>query len=245
MTQVWCYAACRSRSHLRLTTTTNKRKKGTWRGECQLSFSHFVILFQCLSFTFVKFDSGLVSIVIHLNAVEFVQIGSGNVKARTVVPALIIFNFSAIGFFQKHERGWNLKGKVWKPSVSLTFISYSKQTRESIWDESESLALSLPLKVTRVINLYWRGSQMLPWTLPGSPSHHLSGEVRWIKRLSLAPPPLSTVTPLCDVSCLRACWVIEIKRSLSEANRYLPLWVECLSRWHVLVMSGCSAVKEG
>lgn len=100
-----------------------------------------------------------------------------------------MFHFSTISFFRRHERGWNLKGKVWKPSLSLTFISYRKQMRESIWDESKSLALSLPLKVTRVINLHWRGSQILPWTLQDSPSHHLSAELLWIKRLPFTPPP--------------------------------------------------------
>lgn len=108
----------------------------------------------------------IIAVVLRLNAVEFVQIGSLNVKAGTVIPALIIFHFSMIGFSQRHERG-NLKSKVWKPSLSLSLISYGKQTRESIWDESMSLALSLPLKVTRVIHLQfwiWRQSQILPWT---------------------------------------------------------------------------------
>lgn len=135
-----------------------------------------------------------IAVMSHLNALEFVQIGSGNVWARTVIPALIIFHFSTIAFFRRHERGWNLKGKVWKPSLSLTFISYSKQMRESIRDESKSLALSLPLKVTRVINLHWRGSQILAWTLQDSPSHHLSAELLWIKRLSFNPLP-PTPTP--------------------------------------------------
>lgn len=46
-----------------------------------------------------------------------------NVKAMTVISALIIFHLSMIGFSQRHERG-NLKTNVWKPSLSLTLISY-------------------------------------------------------------------------------------------------------------------------
>lgn len=66
--------------------------------------------------------------------------------------------------------------------------------RESIWDESKSLALSLPLKVTRVINLYRGGSQILPRTLqtPLAIILVLGAELLWIKRVSFPPLPPAT-----------------------------------------------------
>lgn len=149
--------------------------------------------------------------------------------------------FQLLAFSRDLKEGGTWKAKFKSLFLSLTFISYSKQMRESIWDESKSLALSLPLKVTRVINLYWRGSQILPWTLPDSPSHHLSAELLWIKRLSFIPP----TDLLSDVSCLTVCWVIEIKRLLLESNRYLLLWMGWLYGSHVLVVYNCVAVKAG
>lgn len=187
-----------------------------------------------MSSAFVNWEL-IIAIVFHVNEVEFVQIRSENVCARTVVPALIIFHFSTLGFFQRHERGWDLKGKVWKPSLSLTFISYSKQMRESIRDESKSLVLSPPLRVRRVINLYWRRKANTAMDTPDLPSHHL--RFFGSKGCLLFPP----LTPLSDVSCLRARWVIEIKGLLLGAKRYLYEWG--LSSSHTLVLLASGAVK--
>lgn len=122
--------------------------------------------------------------------------------------------------FPRDMKGVKLKSKVWKPCLSLSLISSSKQMRESIWDESKSLALSLPLRVTRVIHLQcsiWRGSQTLPWTPPPFP---LPLELLWIKRLSFIPPTIPAVWCL----VFWAHCVMEIKRRLSGANRHLYKW---------------------
>lgn len=157
--------------------------------------------------------------------------------ARTVIPALIIYHFSTTGFFQRHERGWNLKGKVWKPSSSLTFILYSKQMSESIWDESKSLALSLPLKVMRVINLYWRGSQILPWT-PRPPQP--SSELLWIKRLSFIPPANPAVW--CLVSqCLQS----NRDQEIAVRGQQISLCMVCVNSSHGEVVLACGVVKAG
>lgn len=122
--------------------------------------------------------------------------------------------------FPRDMKGVKLKSKVWKPCLSLSLISSRKQMRESIWDESKSLALSLPLRVTRVIHLQgsiWRGSQTLPWTTPLFP---LPLELLWIKRLSFIPPTIPAVWCL----VFWAHCVMEIKRRLSGANRHLYKW---------------------
>lgn len=93
------------------------------------------------------------------------------------------------------------KGKFGKPFLSLTFISYSKQMRDPVGDESKSMALSLPLKVTRLINLYRRGSQIVPCTLPTPLAIILVPSFFGSKGCLLSPP----LTLLSDVSCLKAC----------------------------------------
>lgn len=106
-------------------------------------------------------------------------------------------SFLKFWLFQQHERGWNLKGKVLKPPLSLTFISYCKQMGESACDESEPSALSRALKATGVINLYWKGSQILMWTLPDSPII-LVLSVFGSKGFILLPP-LASPPPQSDV----------------------------------------------
>lgn len=115
---------------------------------------------------------------------------SGKWSSLSCHFSLTCIPFLKFWVFQWHKRGWNMKGKVWKPSLSLTFISYSKQMGESACDESEPSALSQALKATGVINLYWIGSQILMRTLPDSPVILLPS-CFGSKGFLLLPPPAS------------------------------------------------------
>lgn len=155
-----------------------------------------------------------------IKAVECVQMGSLKWWGHDWHSSLDHIQSPNDWLFPETWKGWSWNAKFKKPCLSLSLISSSKQMRESIWDESKSLALSLPLRVTRVIHLQcsiWRGSQTLPWTSSPFP---LPLELLWIKRLSFIPPTIPAVWCL----VFWAHCVMEIKRRLSGANRHLYKW---------------------
>lgn len=97
-------------------------------------------------------------------------------------------------------KGLELKSRVWKLSPSLSLISSRKQMRDSVWDESKSLALSLPLRVTRVIHLQfsiWSGSQTQPRTRPSLLPRRASPDQKVV--FYPLPPPLTIPAVWCLV----------------------------------------------
>lgn len=146
--------------------------------------------------------------------------------------------FLKFWLFQKHESSWNLKGKVWKPSLSLTFISYGKQMGESACDESEPSALSQALKATGVINLYWIGSQILMRTLPDSPIILVLSFLGSKGFVSLPPPAsLPLQSDVLSQDLLN-------NRDQGIAVRGQQIWMKCHGSSHILAEFTCFGVKS-